>query len=504
MTKVKGRKLDDPTLQYGQNANQAVVPRNGEWNMANKQYREGKKLGNWSYLKLDVEGIPKPRLKRSPTVIGWGHVWEAMKSFYDTAKGNGLKFSTTFEEVSKVAGALTITGPDDHRLRGYLESSLNDFKVQLLVVMLPCKHIRLYQAIKRIADVELGLHTVCVVTQTFCNRSFSYYGNVALKINLKLGGINHELRDNALSVIKQTSTMVVGIDVTHPSPGSSGNCPSVAAMVASVDEKLGQWPAVLRLQRATQQVATGVQSQQTQLAPRQEIVSEIEEMLETRLDLWSSKNKNKLPQNILVYRDGVSEGQYKAVIEQEIAAIQRRCGNIYKLRNQNRPRITFIVVAKRHHTRFFPPPDEQPRHIEGGVNPRNGTIVDNGVTDDRKWDFFLQSHTPLQGTARPAHYVVLRNEIFTPQQVKDYPSQYRNVADIVESVTYNLCWLYGRTTRAVSYCTPAYYADRACERARCYLSGYFDDGSSDGNAQRQARQGDVEVKSPLTDTMFYI
>ena len=27
------------------------------------------------------------------------------------------------------------------------------------------------------------------------------------------------------------------------------------------------------------------------------------------------------------------------------------------------------------------------------------------------WDFFLQAHDCLQGTARPAHYVVLRNDL---------------------------------------------------------------------------------------------
>ena len=26
------------------------------------------------------------------------------------------------------------------------------------------------------------------------------------------------------------------------------------------------------------------------------------------------------------------------------------------------------------------------------------------------WDFFLQAHESLEGTARPAHYVVLRND----------------------------------------------------------------------------------------------
>ncbi len=42
--------------------------------------------------------------------------------------------------------------------------------------------------------------------------------------------------------------MFVGIDVTHPSPKSKKGAPSIAAVVASADDKFGQFPASLRLQ----------------------------------------------------------------------------------------------------------------------------------------------------------------------------------------------------------------------------------------------------------------
>lgn len=96
--------------------------------------------------------------------------------------------------------------------------------------------------------------------------------------------------------------MFVGVDVTHPSPGSASNAPSIAGMVASVDRRLGQWPADLRIQES-----------------RKEMVSELGSMLKSRLHLWKSQGKHTtFPENILVYRDGVSEGQYATVLEVEL------------------------------------------------------------------------------------------------------------------------------------------------------------------------------------------
>ena len=45
-------------------------------------------------------------------------------------------------------------------------------------------------------------------------------------------------------------------------------------------------------------------------------------------------------------------------------------------------------------------------------------------------------------------------------------------ANQLEKITHNLCYLYGRATKAVSICPPAYYAHLICLRARCYISDY--------------------------------
>jgi hypothetical protein len=57
------------------------------------------------------------------------------------------------------------------------------------------------------------------------------------------------LDDNAMKWLREKTTMVLGADVTHPSPLSAPGTPSIAAVVASVDSDFIQYPASLRIQQ---------------------------------------------------------------------------------------------------------------------------------------------------------------------------------------------------------------------------------------------------------------
>ena len=72
-------------------------------------------------------------------------------------------------------------------------------------------------------------------------------------------------------------TILFGIDVTHPSPGSSEKSPSIAGVVATVDANFAQYPASIRTQEG-----------------KKEMVTELEEMILERLRLWQKKNAGRL------------------------------------------------------------------------------------------------------------------------------------------------------------------------------------------------------------------
>lgn len=136
------------------------------------------------------------------------------------------------------------------------------------------------------------------------------------------------------------------------------------------------------------------------------MVTCLEEMMVERLKLWEKKNNNNLPTKIVIYRDGVGESQYQKILVEELPPIRKAIDKVYGKRPK--AKLSIVVVGKRHHTRFYPV-NEDGSDKKG--NPRNGTVVDRGITGVRYWDFYLQAHAGLQGTTRPAHYVVVLDEI---------------------------------------------------------------------------------------------
>ena len=61
---------------------------------------------------------------------------------------------------------------------------------------------------------------------------------------------------------------------------------------------------------------------------------------------------------------------------------------------------------------------------------------------------------------RPTHYTVLYDES-------------RLGADEVQQGMNTASYLYARATRSVSVIPPAYYAELACKRGRCYLNEFW-------------------------------
>jgi len=423
--KVQARVLKPPTLRYGAGSKQpTIVPNNGAWNMIDKRfYRPGDPIRRWVMVIFETsQKFPEKAIA------------DCMMGLVDGCKEVGITMEKTqitryFNGQGRVRELLRSVGAECITKYGAPPS--------LFVVVLPEGGNEIYTEVKHFGDIEMGIPTQCMKSMKCSRAKPQYFANICLKINVKLGGINTIPDPSSVSVLTDPHmpTLVMGADVIHPAPGSEGR-PSFTALVGNVDSDTAKYVADSRVQPS-----------------RQEMIADLDEMSKHILGLYmryrqaveKKSGPSVQPKRIIFYRDGVSEGQFKQVLDLELPQLKKACKDMGV-----NPKITIIVVGKRHHVRFFPVSE---RDADKSGNCPAGTVVDREIAHPTEFDFYLQSHGGLLGTSRPAHYSVLYDENgFT--------------ADALQSLSFALCHVYARSTRSVSIPAPVYYADIVCSRAK--------------------------------------
>ncbi|KAJ5597513.1 hypothetical protein N7537_007597 [Penicillium hordei] len=464
MLTVPARILNPPNLLYG--GKKTTNPRNGSWNLIGTKFSQGANIKKWTCLWIRKRGDDKAKLKNPEP---------EMDAFYRKLRDHGLSLPAPSKPYLQV-----LIGSDDRENRDMIKEAFKKIMKEFpfLIVLLPTTEGKIFDYIKYAGDLKTGVLTHCMLGDKFAGANEQYLSNNAMKVNLKMGGCNQLLQPaNARFIGAAKNTMVVGLDVTHPSSTDPEVFPSVAAIVASTDHRMGQWPGEVRAQTR-----------------RQEHVEFLKEMMLTRLALWQKSNNGNLPQNILVYRDGVSDGQFNMVLTEELPKVQAAAKAVYR---GTMPNITIVVCGKRHNVRFYP---TNPKDQDRTSNPLNGCVVDRGITRPIYWDFYLQAQAPLQGSARPAHYIVIYDEIFTNSKV----NLDRKPADVLQELTHNICYLMGRATRSISYSTPAFLADRFCDRGRKYLLAYYYENDQMVQNEDKFKGATLNMASACQNSMVYI
>ncbi|RVX20120.1 Protein argonaute MEL1 [Vitis vinifera] len=481
LTLVDARVLPPPMLKYHDSGREAKVdPRVGQWNMIDKKMVNGGTVQFWTCLNFSF---------RVHQDLPSGFCRELVNMC--VSKGMVFNPNPLLPIQSAHPNQIEKALVDVHKQSMAKLASMgqNGKQLQLLIIILP-DVTGSYGKIKRICETELGIVSQCCQPSQASKLNKQYFENVALKINVKVGGRNTVLFDaiqRKIPLVSDLPTIIFGADVTHPQPGEDSS-PSIAAVVASMD-----WPEVTKYR--------GLVSAQHH---REEIIQDLYKttadphkgvthggMIRELLIAFRRSTGYK-PSRIIFYRDGVSEGQFSQVLLHEMDSIRKACAS---LEEGYLPPVTFVVVQKRHHTRFFPS-DHRSRDLtdrSGNILP--GTVVDTKICHPTEFDFYLNSHAGIQGTSRPTHYHVLYDEN-------------KFTADILQILTNNLCYTYARCTRSVSIVPPAYYAHLAAFRARYYIEGDTSDSGS-GSGDRSTRERNLEVrllpavKENVKDVMFY-
>lgn len=299
-----------------------------------------------------------------------------------------------------------------------------------IVCLLPDDNPMLYDSIKYAAHVlvperneQRTLPVQCLVKPKLKSkaRDPGYAANIAAKMNLHLGGVNCILETPAIPTQR---LLVVGVHMYQ----ATGQ-PAIAAVLGSSDQYLNHYSNVM-----------SVQENDTEFH-----IKKLKESLCTLLERYYQQCK-QTPTEILLYRDSVPDGEVAGVKALELGMINAAlsASGIH-----DTCQITYILVSK-DHRRIFP----QAYADNRTGNSTAGLVADQGVCHPTRMQFRLQPHTTTKGTPQMRCYSILETQHSLEKLV---------------TMTFHLCFLFGRCTRSVSSVPPLYYAIDAAKRFAGYL-----------------------------------
>ncbi|XP_010971647.2 piwi-like protein 4 [Camelus bactrianus] len=287
-----------------------------------------------------------------------------------------------------------------------------DPEVQLVMCVLPSQK-NYYDCIKKYLSSDCPVPSQCVLAQTLNKQGMmmSVATKIAMQMTCKLGGELWAVE------IPLKSLMVVGIDVCKDAC-SKGMV--VVGFVASINPRITRWFSRCILQRAATDIADCLKV-----------------FMIGALNKWH-KHNHDVPARIIVYRDGVGDGQLKTLMEYEVPQL---LSSVTEASSNTSPRLSVIVVRKKCLSRFLM---ESGRTVQ---NPPLGTIVDSEATRPEWYDFYLISQAACRGTVSPTYY----NVIYDDNGLKP---------DHMQRLTFKLCHLYYNWPGLISVPAPCQYAHK--------------------------------------------
>jgi len=237
---------------------------------------------------------------------------------------------------------------------------------------------------------------------------------IIIQIYAKIGGEPWTIEDFPFS---EDSSMIVGIDVFHKTPDKKK---SLMAFCATINKELTRFWSAIKAQGSGQEISNTLQDCMIGA-------------------LHAFKDMNKVfPKKVIIYRDGVGEGQRKTLMGTEVTQI---LAAFKTMKLEDEIKMMFVLVDKRITTKIFSNANNK---IE---NVAPGTVLDNLITSPDSYEFYMVSQRAKQGAASPTHYYILYDAI------KEDPSK-------IQLLTYKLCYMYYNVSGSIRVPAPIQNAHR--------------------------------------------
>ncbi|XP_030750694.1 piwi-like protein Siwi [Sitophilus oryzae] len=339
-------------------------------------------------------------------------------------------FVQSIQQVSRgmnfQVGQFKIFDLGDDRAQSYLdtlEHIISNLGPKMVFVVLANNSSDKYSAVKKKCYVDRAMPCQVALGKNVQKNNKSVATKIAIQMNCKLGGA-------PWGMTMPKNIMVVGYDVCRDTAMRSK---SFSGMVATMD-----------------QACSSYFSMSVEHEFEQEMSSNIATFIMLACKEYQTKN-GVIPERIIIYRDGVGDGQIQYVKEHEVEMIKEKLGaELYA----NQPlKMAFIVVSKRINTKLF---TAQPGGDRGDFNPPPGTVVDDVVTLPYRYDFFLISQCVNQGTVAPTSYNIIDDNLgIDPNRIQRF--------------TYKLTHMYYNWSGTIRVPAPCQYAHKLAFMTAQYL-----------------------------------
>ncbi|CAG5096449.1 Similar to Siwi: Piwi-like protein Siwi (Bombyx mori) [Cotesia congregata] len=283
--------------------------------------------------------------------------------------GNGMSFAINKPQVREIMNDSAQSYAEE------LERIMSRNVPQLICCISVRSRADVYSAIKKKCCLDRPIPSQVILSKNLASKgAMSIATKIAIQINCKIGGAPWSL-DFGIAGL-----MVVGFDVCHD-PNQRGT--DFGAMVASLDRGMTRYFSAVSAHKSNE-----------------ELTNEFSINMVKALRKYAELNGDKLPSRIVVYRDGVGDGQIPYVLEHEVDHLREALSKLYG--NAELVKLAFIIVTKRINTRLF---------YNRRENPPPGTIVDDVITNPWRYDFFIVSQCVRQGSVSPTAYNVIYDNV---------------------------------------------------------------------------------------------
>ncbi|VDM48045.1 unnamed protein product [Toxocara canis] len=418
--KVEGHRRTAPKVQYTM-AQGGTTVTEANWRMIGKEYLVSAELSCW-YVFYDDE-----RDRTTVTTFVDALIRECRKrgiKMVEPAIENVpfCYLEETFKQIreNNAQGRIFVMYIDS---RDDTHDDLKLFEALFRIITQHVHGIRAREAPRKVATLE----------------------NIVNKLNCKNFGQCYGVVPESFATDKWISTgktLIIGYDVCHPEPQPRHErrmkLPPTQPSVLGISFNGAVCPETFVGDYSFQE-------------PRKEQVTSsiLEQRLFWIMKLFHRNRNGMLPETVIITRDGVSEGQFKMVMEEEIEAIRagiRNFGNEVGFENYSPP-IVCIIACKRHNKRFA---------VEGSRGLENClpmTVIDKDITRPDTTEFFMQAHKIIKGTGKLPAYTMPINEA-------------NLTMDEAQSLMMALCFTHQIVNQAISIPEPIYQADEWAKRGR--------------------------------------